>query len=323
LHGQVAASAVSLVCDAAQAMSRDRGKRPRRRLDMRKRRASFLLAAGVAIGAIIGSTWLGEASTRAFNAAWDTAFGRDEPALVADLQAGSPYGPITETVILPGRSPSDLPRPPSVRSTSGGRRHPCPTNDWVKAAGGASTSSDFVVYVEGRSDRTVRLNGVEVEVLKRRPPIQGFSTSCVLAATLPYRHLEVGLLLRGAAVQLLRPVEVRRRLPGGGTYIDSSRSKMQREPFGFTIRRGEIESFVVSTRMVQCWCAWRLKFLYVIAGNERALTVDDHGEPFETSASTRAQQVSWDQQAQAWRRFTPRRFPGSATSRAGRGDGTG
>ncbi|HEY6760148.1 MAG TPA: hypothetical protein VI318_11675 [Baekduia sp.] len=277
-----------------------------KRASLRARKAPALLTAGLAIGAVIGSTWLGDVSTRALSAVWDAVFGKDEPALVADVQQGSPYGPIGETVVLPGRSPADLPDPPNVRTFAGGRRSACPTRGWVKDVGGAPVTTEFTVYLEGRSERTVRLSAVDVEVTKRRPPIQGFTASCTLALKTAFRHLEVNLLHDTQRVRLLRPVERRRRLQGGGTYIDTSRSKLVGEPFSFTLRRGEIESFVVSTDEVQCWCLWQLRFNYVVGGSDRTLVVDDDGQPFETSSASRASHVNWDRRQRGWKRSTPR-----------------
>jgi hypothetical protein len=275
------------------------------RARLRKRKTPLVLTFGIAIGAAVGSTWLGEASSRAFDALWDAAFG-EHADLEAVVESGDPYDPLTDdTAVVPASSIRDLPPLRTIRHGFGLSRTPCPTHKWVNEAGGVDTAAVFVIYIEGRTDRTVRLNGVDVEVIRSKPPIEGFEVGdCFPALRLPFRHLEVDLQAR--TVRLLRPVKFRRRLPGGGLY---PRGRLQREPFAFTLGRGEIEAFAVVIRSGRCSCSWRLRFRYIVDGETKSLIVDNDGEPFETTDTSRARRARWDRRTQSWRIVVPPRAP--------------
>jgi hypothetical protein len=189
-----------------------------------------------------------------------------------------------------------LPPPPETE-TDGGPR--CHTREWAEQHGGIDAGeSTFLIYLEGLSDRTVVLDGVEVVIRERQEPLRGVETACVSAAFLPTRSLDVDLdkqtvdYFRGPSPEAPR----REQLHAFGRRQRASH-------FRFTLPQGEVEAFRVTALARQCSCSWALRFSYVERGERKHFDVTDQGEPFRTSGTARAVAVAWA--AGAWRRLPP------------------
>jgi hypothetical protein len=186
----------------------------------------------------------------------------------------SPYSPIVNGVVI-SIPFSRLPPPPRT-TDSAGLPSSCGTWAWARKLGGVRPETAFTVYLEGRSDRTVTLDKVDVHVSRRRAPMAGTRLDCLGTSRGTARELVVDLDSRPATVRYQAPAPSRYQTRSFRDPITgrTHRSPMQvpslaspiKRPFLFTLHRGEIEIFLVSAFPQHRWCSWRMRFHYVSAG---------------------------------------------------------
>ena len=216
--------------------------------------ATLVAAAGLAAvaGLVAGGHDVGGAGGAALRVRADTSTPQDG----------------TEAAVVP-LGLSRLPAPPRARIA--GRRG-CPTRGWVRGLGGADTQTVFTVSVEGLSDRTVIVDRAEVDVVRRRAPMRGTWVGCVGAG-------------RTAGGRLIVDLDSR---PARAVYANDAASSRPPARSLFALRRGQVEAFSVVASGGTCWCSWRLRLRYRVSTRRRTLTIDDAGQPFETTGSSRA-----------------------------------
>jgi hypothetical protein len=66
-----------------------------------------------------------------------------------------------------------------------------------------------------------------------------------------------------------------------------------RRPFGFTLARGETETFDIEAQTTKSYVRWTLELDLIVGGHKQAIQVDDEGRPFETTALSRNASWSW------------------------------
>lgn len=231
------------------------------------------LVAGTALATVVGLVVTG---------VWKDLTEND--ALAITLDSGGAYGQSLGAVVP--RAVSQLPPPPEVGEVTGAV-HRCATRGWIRKLGGVETETVFTLYVEGLSDRTVVLDRVEADVLKRRPPMRGvFVRPCVDPLGESVRTLSVDLDSVPARVTYTAP---KRRWSPTGLALGPNPSRPRK--FLFSLTRGEVEAFQVFAIGGRCWCSWRLRLGYTVAGERHTVVVDDGGDPFETTGSSRAREA--------------------------------
>jgi hypothetical protein len=226
-----------------------------------------------------------------------------------------PYSQIFDGVVIP-RPFNRLPDPPRTTAVNGDQSS-CGTIKWARDLGGVEPETAFSVYLEGLADRTVTLDRVDVEVSERRAAMVGTRIDCIAGARSPARVLAVDLDAQPATVEYRAPGPRKYRTrsyrdPATGRklrvrvldYRTSFGAEIER-PFLFTLRRGEIEIFLVSAFPQRCWCTWRLKFHYVSAGQRGTLTVPDESKPaMQTTPPSRAISAHWEPK-RGWTKSPP------------------
>lgn len=242
----------------------------------------------LALPAIVGATLVGLVVTKTFDWGYDTASVEPAPVVVT-VQTASPFETV-DTSVVP-RPASNLPAPPSIRLPFEDTFDRCVTHGWVRDLNGVDVRSQFVVYLEGRSARPVRIHDIRARVIKRRMPMRGTAVGGCAAfssqpSLQPSRHLSVDLNPGGTVRYLVPP--------------KSTRGSSVREPFGvvsapliFVLQKGEIENFSVDSGG-RCWCDWVLDVDYVVAGKHHVVSADNHGHPFSTTSGDRAHHAEWD-----------------------------
>lgn len=138
------------------------------------------------------------------------------------------------------------------------------------------------VTLEGRSGGAVVIDGIRAEVVARRAPLAGTWLMCpVGGAEASPRRIDLDLDSEPPKVQFLRE---------GDEPVAT--------PILFTLRRGEVETFLVRAVTSTCDCKWRVTFDLIASGERRTVTIDDDGQPFRTTATARAKPHVW--QAGRW-----------------------
>lgn len=219
-------------------------------------------------------------------------------AVAVTVESAKPHASSPAAVVP--RQVAQLPPPAQVHDVYG-EADRCPTQAWVRRLGGAPTHTYFTVYIEGLSDRTVILDRVEVEVLQRRPPMRGAYVVCrppppagapppppgapppppPPAVIVPTRTVRVDLDSTPARSVYTVPEERR-----GAAPPDADMERPAR--FLFSLKRGDVEAFEVQATGSTCWCSWRLRLGYTVGGERHTLTVDNAGDPFETTGSSQS-----------------------------------
>lgn len=137
---------------------------------------------------------------------------------------------------------------------------------WAEGVGGIDASrTDFRVVVQGGSE-TVYIGGIRARLLERNQPLSGVGFRCPSAGVAEVRSVVIDLDQRGSD-----PV---------GVWVVGGAEKN----ISFTVAPGETEIFDVTAHTEACFCKWVLELETTQGGEEKVVTVEDHGRPFETTA---------------------------------------
>lgn len=183
----------------------------------------------------------------------------------------APSDPNWETYgFISTRRPSELGPPPSELCRK--------WRTWALDRGGVDADqSRFYVYLQGRHDTAVVISGVDVEV-HRRPPRAGTQAFCGAGgASGSPRLIDVDLDASPPAVR----------------YADEGDEQLGRRRLLLTLNGTETETLQLVAHTRRCDCEWRARIHMTVNGVERDAVLDDHGEPFRTSASVRSTHVLW------------------------------
>ncbi|MDI5912414.1 MULTISPECIES: hypothetical protein [Streptomyces] len=147
-------------------------------------------------------------------------------------------------------------------------------HDWLTKNGGVDAGkSKLQVAVQGSASHQVQINNLRVIVVKRdKPPPT------------------VGLTCPSAGNANLRPIDIDldQALPRAKYKATDGR------PFGFTVNKGEIETFLVTALAKHARYAWYLELDVTSEGKTSTLRVDNKGKPFRTAPLPNPPMWSWD-----------------------------
>jgi hypothetical protein len=145
---------------------------------------------------------------------------------------------------------------------------------WVRRQGGVDArTTKFQLTVQGRVPEAVLISSLRVKILGRERPVTGVPVVCPPAAEAQFRAVSIDL----DAI----PPRVRYHSGEG-------------KDFGFTVAEGETETFNVVASARKAHYRWEAELVVVVDGERRTLEIDDHGQPFETTAATSRAWWSWD-----------------------------
>ncbi|MFI9781731.1 hypothetical protein ACIHCV_45360 [Streptomyces sp. NPDC051956] len=147
-------------------------------------------------------------------------------------------------------------------------------HDWLLKNGGTDArESRLQVTVQGNAQRQVQITNLRVVVVSREEPAPHVGVGCPSAGSANLRFVTIDL--------------------------DSPRPRAEYDsedgaPFGFTVKHGEIETFLISATAKEAVYNWHLE-LDLISGKEQVhMRVDDDGKNFQTAPEARAPGWDWD-----------------------------
>lgn len=140
-------------------------------------------------------------------------------------------------------------------------RYGAPPTGSVLTAGGEVT-----VTVQGLTDDSVVLQGIDVEVLARRPAMSGVYLPSGCGSDLTPRYFQVDLAAS-------RPT-----LEAEGGVVG----------FPYKVSGSDPEQFVITPLLGDGAVDWRLRISWSSGDRKGELVIDDHGQPLRTTAITRA-----------------------------------
>jgi hypothetical protein len=170
---------------------------------------------------------------------------------------------------------------PSGRSGSGSPGAGCASfRAWATGIGGADADeTTFKLVLQSQANAPTYVAGVRAHVLSKGRPIRGAVVRCPAQGVVTERSVLIDL-----------------DRSGDGRYVRSG----HRQPFGFTLRRGESEIFKISAGTRAHAVRWLLEVDVVTDGEHRLVTVRNNMRPFLTSAiDPRAGVYQWNY-ADAW-----------------------
>jgi hypothetical protein len=137
---------------------------------------------------------------------------------------------------------------PVTKATTGGPGPNCDGfHSWVAQNSGIDANHTTIqITAQGKRDSAVLLSGMRVQVLTKETPQSGIIVRCPTAGTAQ---------IRGIAVNLDAS-------PPSVTY----KANGVISPFGFTLAKGETETFVIDAVAGQSQYAWRLVIDLVVDG---------------------------------------------------------
>ena len=146
--------------------------------------------------------------------------------------------------------------------------------DWGMRQGGiAAGTTNLAVFLRGRVDGQVLVSDARAVIVGRRPPSPGIRVRCPSAAEANLRPLTINL-------------------DGPDTkarYVSSSGRR-----FGFTLQKGETETFLLSARAKRAAYRWYLELTLIIGSTQKTVRIDDHGRLFQTTSPTRGDVFDWN-----------------------------
>ena len=140
------------------------------------------------------------------------------------------------------------------------------TVDWLRARHAIERDHTTVeLTIRGRSGTAVVLTAMRVRIVRRNAPLQGTEFSFPCGGTVPVRVYQANLDENA-------PVA---RAANGSTKA---------KPFPYQVTQSDPEVFRVTAVTAKCDCQWRLELAYVDGEKAHVKVVDDHGQPFRTTA---------------------------------------
>lgn len=123
----------------------------------------------------------------------------------------------------------------------------------------------------------MELDEFRVAFERRQPPLAGTLAACPIA---------------GGAQQSVRSLLIDLDKPAA-CFANRDGHCMRRLP-AFTLRRGQVEFFDITAVTKRCYCAWTVELDYTVGGDKHTQRITDkNGNPFRTSASSRAKTYSY------------------------------
>lgn len=148
---------------------------------------------------------------------------------------------------------------------------------WAHSMGAADADLTQVrVTVMGLSETDVLIDALQVQALRREQALEGTQVLCPVGGA------------EGTPRQIHIDLD---QEPPVTSYMDDGGEHTK--PFLFNLRKGEIETFYLWATAKHDSCQWIANLQFIVNGKRHAIQIDDHGHPFHTTATTRAQSFSW------------------------------
>jgi hypothetical protein len=236
------------------------------------------------IGALVGSALLAWAVSQFAPALWEEtseragiAPGSLQVEVVTDPDLIETLDPLHNPEFLLERPIAEVGPPPNGEEERGRYR-------WAKEMEGVDAFATVLrLVIRGRGEAPVTLHGLEVEVVERRPPLPG--------TVLTYDGQGAGQVVRFFEIDLdaKPPVATYSGAQGGEETL-----------FPYRVSAGELEVFDIYAFTFESDVRWRLRLAYTDDEETGALVIDNHGQPFETSATSTAEHRVEGQRAYYW-----------------------
>jgi hypothetical protein len=126
-------------------------------------------------------------------------------------------------------------------------------HSWVADNHGTDAGTTVLqISAQGATDKAVLIQNMRVDIIETSPPLTGIGVECPTAGNAQLREIAVNLDATPPTVD----------------YTSDSNA-----PFGFTLAKGETESFVVSATAAKATYRWRIEFDVVVDGIADTLEV--------------------------------------------------
>jgi hypothetical protein len=144
---------------------------------------------------------------------------------------------------------------------------------WARGRSGLDAGRSLLhVVVRGESDAEVVIEQIRAVIDRRQPSTDTTELACLPEGELEQRRLSIDLDAAHPVAQYTS---------GDG------------RPFGFTVRRGDVEAFLITAPVAGSSVWWHLE-IDVIDGDRRStVRVDDNGRPFATAPSAAGRRWQW------------------------------
>jgi hypothetical protein len=141
---------------------------------------------------------------------------------------------------------------------------------WMRSRGAPAGSPQMLrLELRGRGEEPVTLNGVQVEVVRRTPPLRGWYVArgdC------------------GAADLRMTVVDLDSMPPKVEWYTAYPFSKPSRTPPLLRVTRNDIETVEIHTKTESSYVEWRLVLFYTSKSGSGSIRLDDDGRPFRVTS---------------------------------------
>ncbi|MGW6973514.1 hypothetical protein [Streptomyces sp. NPDC054952] len=152
-------------------------------------------------------------------------------------------------------------------------------HDWlIKHGGTDAPQSKFQVVVQGNADGDVQISNLRVLIADRQEPSRAVGVVCPSAGETNAHPISIDLDKASPRAVYTSP---------------SGR------PFGFTVKKGESETFPITATAHHGRYSWRLEFDMTLGTEASTQLVDDSGKPFRTVPRPAGPSWEWDFQG-AW-----------------------
>jgi hypothetical protein len=165
--------------------------------------------------------------------------------------------------------------PAGVTRVAGGPGPGCSGfHPWARSQGAVDGDvTRLAVVVRGKLDAQVVLSDARAHVVRREPILSGAAIQCPPAGETSFRPLSIDLDSRDARARY---------------------GSARRKPFGFTLSKGEAETFVVTASASRATYSWYLELTVLAGDTPQTVRIGDHGRPFRTTSTHGAGVWSWD-----------------------------
>ncbi|MGQ0773753.1 MAG: hypothetical protein ACT4NY_04935 [Pseudonocardiales bacterium] len=137
--------------------------------------------------------------------------------------------------------------------------------------------TNLTITVTGKSDRSIVLQSLDIEVTDRRTPSRyGFTLPAICpAGPVNVRYMSFDLNKNPPA--LIKSEDGRYHLGEPGELLPEKPTT-----FPYLVNQTELEVFDLNLHTTTCDCSWRLHLHWVSGSRSGKLTIDNNGQPFRT-----------------------------------------
>lgn len=208
-----------------------------------------------------------------------TTFATGAAGKLFDLGAGRLSGPpfnisavrvkdCPYSYIIPGTVEGASPAP-------GPNFDPDGVEAWAKRLGGVDgQQTQLEVTITGSSERRVVLHGIEVEIIDRGAPINGFQAGLACGDALQARWISIDLDRR--------PPIITQSVDDRNIVGNAPDVPMKHATFPYVVSQSQVEAFYIFASTEDCNCTWRAKLRWASGGKSGEYVIDDNGAPFRT-----------------------------------------